>query len=146
MSYCSIMSNKPILVMQNARGYYLSDDVGDPFMMMITPVEQYSNNYVVYALQEFPTNYITVYVAPKDFEPRDIFVDDVNLENSTWNTVYDSNNETCGYVTYAALTAGDHRVYHTNIASHVGVSVYGFNTGNSYGYPGGLRVDALQGE
>ena len=143
MSYCSITSDKPLLLMQFTLGYE-SDDVGDPFMMMITPVEQYGKKYVLNALQEFSANFITIYVTPRDYQPHKIFVDDANLENSTWNTVYDSNNETCGYITYATLAPGDHHVYHANSLSRVGVSVYGFTTGNSYGYPGGLQIDTLQ--
>ena len=143
MSYCSITSDKPLLVMQFALGNE-SDDVGDPFMMMITPVEQYGKNYVLSALQEFSANFITIYVTARDYQRHKIFVDDANLENSTWNTVYDSNNETCGYITYATLAPGDHHVYHANSLSRVGVSVYGFTTGNSYRYPGGLQIDTLQ--
>ena len=44
-SFCSISSNKPLLVTQFGLGNS-HDRVGDPFMMMITPVEQYSNNYI----------------------------------------------------------------------------------------------------
>ena len=46
-SFCSMSSNKPLLVMQFGLG--TTDGVGDPFMMMITPVEQYSN-----MLRRFP--------------------------------------------------------------------------------------------
>ena len=61
MSYCSITSDKPLLVMQFAVGYE-SDDVGDTFMMMITPVEQYGKQYVLNALQEFSENFITIII------------------------------------------------------------------------------------
>ena len=145
MTYCSITSDKPILVVQFALGYNF-DSVGDPFMMIITPIEQYGNNYILTALPEFSTNYITIYINPEDFEPQKIFVDDASLRCSTWNTIYDSNAEICGYTTYVALTPGDHQIYHTNKSSHVGVSVYGFNRYNSYGYPGGLKLDPVQSE
>ena len=46
MSFCSISSDKPLLVMQFSLGRSF-DGIGDPFMMMITPVEQYSNNYML---------------------------------------------------------------------------------------------------
>ena len=57
---------------------YDYDNIGDPFMMMVTPIEQFSN-YVFNILPEFATNYITVAVTPDDFEPRNIHVDDVDL-------------------------------------------------------------------
>ena len=143
MSFCSITSDKPLLVMQFALGNSF-DGVGDPFMMMITPVEQYSNNYVLNVLPEFATNYITVFVTPDDFQPQHIIVDDANLEHSTWTTVSDSNNSICGYITHVALTPGGHRLRHDDITAQVGVSAYGFNSFNSYGYPGGLHLEPLQ--
>ena len=145
MSYCSITSDKPLLVVQFALGYDF-DSVGDPFMMIITPIEQYNNSYIVTALPEFSTNYITIYINPEDFELQKIFVDDASLRCSTWNTIYGSNAEICGYTTYVALTPGDHKIYHTNKSSHIGVSVYGFNRYNSYGYPAGLKLDPVRSE
>ena len=139
MSFCTINSNKPLLVMEFSLGNNL-DGIGDPFMMMVTPTEQFSNNYVFNVLPEFSTNYITVAVTPDDFEPRNIHVDDVDLENAVWNTVYCSDTTVCGYVTYVTLTPGEHRLYHSDVSAHIGVSAYGFNSYNSYGYPGGLGL------
>ena len=134
MSFCSIDSNKPLLVMEFSLGGRL-DDIGDPFMMMVIPTEQFSNNYVI------TTNYITVAVTP-----RNIHVDDFDLENAVWNTVYCSDTTVCGYVTYVILTPGEHRLYHSDISAHIGESVYGFNQDNSYGYPGGLELVPLQSQ
>ena len=75
MSFCSIDSNKPLLVMEFGLGYNL-DGIGDPFMMRATPTEQFSNNFFLIVLPEFATNYITVAVTPDDFEPRNIHVAD----------------------------------------------------------------------
>ena len=143
-SFCYISSDKPLLVMQFALGKSY-DGVGDPFMLMITPVEQYINNYVFNVLPEFSTNYITVYVTPDDYQPSNIFVDDASLESSTWTPVYcSSNEEICGYITYVTLSAGEHQLFHTDVTSGIGVSAYGFNTANSYGYPGGLQLEPVQ--
>ena len=143
MSFCSIDSNKPLLVMEFGLGNHL-DRIGDPFMMMVTPTQQFSNKYVFNVLPEFSTNYITVAVTPDDFEPRNIHVDDGDLENAMWNTVYCSDTTVCGYVTYVTLTPGEHQLYHSDVSSHIGVSAYGFNQFNSYGYPGGLELVPLQ--
>ena len=140
MSFCSIDSNKPLLVMQFSLGNDY-DNIGDPFMMMVTPTEQFSNNYVFNVLPEFSTNYITVAVTPDDFEPRNIHVDDGDLENAVWNTVYCSDTTVCGYVTYVTLNPGEHQLYHSDVSAHIGVSAYGFN---SYGYPGGLELVPVQ--
>ena len=142
-NFCSISSNKPLLVMQFGLGNS-HDRVGDPFMMMITPVEQYSNNYVFDVLPEFISNYITIYVTPDHFSPQDIIVDGENLENAAWTTVYCADTKICGYITYVTLTAGEHQLYHRDVTAHIGVSAYGFNSYNSYGYPGGLQLEPVQ--
>ena len=143
MSFCAIESNKPLLVMEFSLGFE-HDGIGDPFMMMVTPTGQFSNNYVFNALPEFSTNYITIAVTPDDFEPRNIHVDDGDLENAVWNTVYCSDTTVCGYVTYVTLTPGQHQLYHSDVSAHIGVFAYGFNKANSYGYPGGLELVPLQ--
>ena len=142
-SYCSIISNKPLLLAQFALGFN-HDNVGDPFVMLITPIEQYSNNYIFPALPGFSTNFITVYVTPEDYEPENILIDDTDLEDHSWNTVYCSDDEICGYITYVNLTAGDHSLYHAGALSHIGMSAYGFNPYNSYGYPGAIKIDSVQ--
>ena len=50
----------------------------------------------------------------------------------------------CGYITYVTLSAGEHQLFHTDVTSSIGVSAYGFNTRNSYGYPGGLQLEPVQ--
>ena len=57
-------------------------------VLVITPVEQYSNNYIFDVLPEFVSNYITIYVTLDNFSPEDIIVDDSSLENATWTTMY----------------------------------------------------------
>ena len=132
--------------MQFAVGASLDvDNHGDPFMMMITPVEQYSNNYALISFSEFPLNFITIYVTPKYFQPQEIFVDNTSLENANWTTVYSSNRIICGYITHVALSPGRHHVYHTEPSASFSISVYGFQDSGSYGYPGGgLHLTPLQ--
>ena len=114
--------------------------VGDPFMSMIPPVEQYSNSYVLNALPEFSTNYITIYVETKYYQPDQIFVDSISQEGTTWTAVYCSNGVRCGFIARVVLTPGDHRLLHQDSNARIGVSAYGFRSSNSYGYPGGLRL------
>ena len=142
-SFCSIESNNPVLVMEYAQGFQL-DNIGDPFMTMIPPVEQYSNNYVFNVLPEFSTNYINIYVAPEHFQPRRIFVDNSDLLTNSWTAVYCSTGTLCGYITRQSLSAGEHRLYHEDADARVGVSAYGFNRANSYGYPGGLQLTPIR--
>ena len=143
-TYCSINSNKPVLVMQFSQAYVF-DEVGDPSMMMIVPVEQYLNKYAFTTFPQFSTNYITIYTNSDNFDPQNIFVDDNSLENNSWTTVYcSSSDEICGYITYANLTTGHHTLYHSGCSSQVGMSAYGFDTRNAYAYPGGFIFDGVE--
>ena len=141
MSYCSITSDKPILVMQFALARSL-DGIGDPSMMMITPIKQYKQVLAFTVLPGFLVNFISIFVTPEHHQPQNIFVDNVNLERATWNTVYCSMVELCGYVTYVNVTPGIHQLHHTDILSRVGLFVYGFKLDISYGYPGGLSFQS----
>ena len=136
-SFCVIESDKPLLVVEFALGGGL-DGVGDPFMMMLPPVEQYSNDYFINAPAEFSTNYITIFVTPEDFEPENIFVDDISQEQANWTTIHCLDRTICGYAAYASLEAGDHHLHHSDPLARIGVSVYGFAGDTSYGYPGGI--------
>ena len=143
LSFCTIESTGPVLVTQFALGYN-RDHMGDAFMMMIPPVEQYSNNYVLNALSRFFTNYITIYISTEYYQPNRIFVDDTSQVSSLWTSVYCSNSLLCGYITRVNLTAGEHRLYHQDPHARIGVSAYGFNRYGSYGYPGGLKLTSIQ--
>jgi hypothetical protein len=142
-NFCLIESSAPILVVQFSLGNSL-DRVGDPFMMMIPPVEQYSNSYVLNVLLGFSSSHFTIYVAARYYQPDRIFVDNQSQRNSAWSTVRCINNSICGYVTRLSLAAGEHSLYHLDPEARVGVSAYGFNAYDSYGYSGGLKLTPIQ--
>ena len=58
--------------------------------------------------------------------------------------MYCTDTTICGYITYVSLTTGYHQLYHRDDEAHIGVSAYGFNSYNSYGYPGGLQFEPAQ--
>ncbi|XP_064385989.1 IgGFc-binding protein-like [Halichondria panicea] len=58
-SFCCIESTSPVLVAQYAYGGE-SDGIGDPFMMIIPPIEQFTNNYLVESFANFSSNYVTI--------------------------------------------------------------------------------------
>ena len=136
--FCAVQSKHPVLVAQFGLGHK-TDHIGDPFMMMIPAIEQYSNHYTISALSDFSVNYITILVPLKHFEPARIYVDKSNLLHAKWNAVYSHNGVVCGYATYVTLDEGNHRVYHINPLSNIGILVYGFDLYNSYGHPAGLE-------
>ena len=52
-SFCSIVSNNPVLVVQFALGGGKIEKYGDPFMIMVPEIDQYSNNYIVPLFHQF---------------------------------------------------------------------------------------------
>ena len=138
-SYCAIESSKPLLVVQFALGYDV-DSNGDPFVMIVPAIEQYSNELNIYITPNFSMNFITLYVAPIYYQPDMIYVDNISQENADWVAIYCADNAVCGYATYANLSVGNHQIYHTYVWGRIGVSVYGFDYYNSYGYPGDLQL------
>ncbi|XP_064407205.1 adhesion G protein-coupled receptor L3-like isoform X2 [Halichondria panicea] len=140
-SFCSIESTSPVLVTQYAYGRD-SDGMGDPFMMMIPPIEQYTNNYLVKAFLLFVSNYVTVYVPSEFFQTAQILLD--NSIVTGWRNVVCSSGDICGHISRTNVSTGAHSIRHQNSSAVLGVSVYGFNAFNSYGYPGGMRLSPIQ--
>ncbi len=148
-SFCSIESTSPVLVAQYAygslsKGIGLSDLVGDPFMMIIPPIEQFANNYFVESFPLFPFTYVTMYVSSEFFQTSQILLD--NSVVTGWSNVVCSSGKICGHISRTNVSTGSHSIRHQNSSAVLGVSVYGFSVSNdnSYGYPGGMRLSPIQ--
>lgn len=144
-SHCSIEASAPVLVAQFAYGSNADGVSADPFMVMIPPIDQFSNRYVFNVLSTFTTNFITIYVSPQYYQRERIFLDSVNLVSWQWTTVSCSDGTICGYVTGRSMSAGSHVLLHDDLYARIGLIVYGFFSYDSYGYPGGLILDAISG-
>ena len=139
-SFCSIESTSPVLVAQHAYGG--EGGVGDPFMMIIPPIEQFTNNYLVKSFSFIVSNYVTVYVSSQFFQNAQILLDDSIVTD--WRNVVCSSGEVCGHISRTSVSTGTHSILHQNSSAVLGVSVYGFRSVNSYGYPGGMRLSPIQ--
>ena len=123
-SYCCLDSTKPVVVAQYSIGYSSdanlvgkpATEVGDPFMTIIPPVNQYINNYTVTSLEgaagPFAYWYINLAIAAQFFD---------NTANSRQQSMvngtvaspidgyipfYCSNNEICGYGAQVEVNRG----------------------------------------
>ncbi len=142
-SYCGIESNHPVLAMEFMLGRGNSEINGDPIMMMLPPIDQYSNHYSLRVVPDFEENYITVYVAPQFFQPHSIILDDYSLEEEEWTPVLCSGSgiqQYCGYIASLNVLAGDLELYHEDSNARIGVSVHGLDRFISYGYIGSVQV------
>ena len=127
---CSIESSGPLLVM----GFSRYKKGADPFMMMIPSVDQYTNDYIFHSPSEF-SNYITILVTVRYYQPHQIYVDGVSQENANWAPVPCANGSVCGYCAYVTLEPGDHHVWHSDSCAKMSVLMYGFEYKKSYGQP-----------
>ncbi|XP_064396279.1 uncharacterized protein LOC135343205 isoform X2 [Halichondria panicea] len=141
-SFCSIESTSPVLVVQYAHGGDSDGGLGDPFMMIIPPMEQFTSNYFIEAFPLFVSNYVTVYVSSEFFQTAQILLD--NSIVTGWRNVVCSSGEICGHISRTSVSTGAHSIRHQNSSAVLGVSVYGFSFGISYGYPGGMRLSPIQ--
>ena len=143
--FCSIQASNPILLVQFAIGRSREpSSYGDPFMMMIPPVEQYSNNYT-FVTQLGLQNAITVTVASEFFHSEDIVLNGNSL-SANWTEIYCSNQTVCGYGTRVSLNVGTNFIYHRDATARLGTFVYGFARSIGYGYPAGMQLIPISGK
>ena len=133
-SYCSVSSDKPILVTQLGAGYNL----GDPVISVVPSVDQYSPNVVLHVspnINDIISHYINIATTTNQ---STILVDGVALP-LTWNAIYDHTNNVIGYGTQLNSTSLD--IPHI-VTSHTKFStlVYGFGFASGYSYSAGVSL------
>ena len=144
--FCSIQASSAVLLVQFAIGGSREplSHYGDPFMMMIPPVEQYSNNYTFVTQSGFQ-NAITVTVASEFFNSEDIVLNGDSLSSANWTEIYCSTRNVCGYGTRIYLSVGRNFLYHRHPMARLGTFVYGFAYRVGYGYPAGTQFVPITG-
>lgn len=142
--YCSIQATKPIMVIQFSLGYSL-DQIGDPFMLYVPPVEQFTNEVTVYAPPDFQ-NHLSIIVPVEFFNPEKISIQGVLIPPRTWSPIYCSISYICGYGAVLGITTGVNYLYHSDAFAKIGVLSYGFEYHSAYGYPAGMELMQIAGK
>ena len=143
--FCSVQASNPILLVQFSIGRSREpSSYGDPFMMMIPPVEQYSNNYSFVTQLGFE-NAITVTVASEFSNSEDIILNGKSLSNANWTEIYCSAQIVCAYGTRVSLNVGSNFIFHRDATARLGTFVYGFARSIGYGYPAGMQLIPISG-
>lgn len=124
-----IVTDKPVLVAQYSKGGTADSTSADPFMMLITPLEQYLDSYVITTpASGFPSNYLNLVVP--NAATSSVTIDGTPVSSASFTAIGSS-----GYSgAQIAITVGSHQV---EASQPFGLFVYGFATDDSYGYPGG---------
>ena len=127
-----ITSDQPILVTQYSNGTTFDNVTSDPFEVIVPPAEQFLNSYTVTTpASGFDTNFINV-VAPTA-SIGTVTLDSVAVPAASFTPIPGSTFSGA----QLAVALGSHTL---GGARPFGVTVYGFATADSYGYPGGLSL------
>jgi len=127
-----INSDKPVLVSQYSNSSDYDGVTSDPFMMLIPPYEQFLAGYTITTpASGFTGNFINV-VAPNAIVGA-VLLDGLPIPAGSYNPI--------GVSGFSAVrvpvTLGSHTLQAT---LPFGVFSYGFDSYDSYGYPGGLSL------
>jgi PKD repeat protein len=131
----SIDSDQPISLAQFSNGSTFDQTVSDPFMVLVPPAEQYFTSYVVATpAQGFRSNFLNITVPTA--AAGGVKVDGNSVPDDTFKAIPGS--------TYSAASVpvepGTHRL---TADAPFGVTVYGFDADDSYGYSGGSGGGAV---
>ena len=143
-SYCSLETDKPVLVVQfTAGGSADGVSSSDPFMVIVPALKQYLD------ITTFPTithhkytHYANLFV-PAGFDPSGVIINSLHRERNTvgeWVGINCPNSpHICGYAKQISISGGLHSIWNSK-GGPVGVTVYGFSYLESYAYVGGLKL------
>ena len=144
--YCSVMSEKRMLLVKFIPGFHFSNGYdGDPFMVQIPAVSQYINHVTVALANGFGLyfeNYLSLMVPEEHFDENLIKLDGVVLQTD-WVAIPCSQNTSCvcGYGTqYSSERSKTHHIVNEKPGGTVGVTVYGTSYLETYAFTGGLSL------
>jgi len=135
-SYHQIKTSGPALVAQYSKSKSADLVDSDPFMMLVSPIEQFGSNYLVSTPGSDPvafSNYLNI-VAPTN-KLAGLFLDDEAI-TGPFSPIGAS-----GFSgTQIPVDIGTHTIRHLSPNVVFGVYLYGFAPSDSYGYSGGNRA------
>ena len=162
--FCCIETSKPSIVMMYGKGDSL-DNVsppgeqkswGNPAMVLVPPVSQYSNDYTITTKSNLTKDSFYTYISyaiPAEYfnnstDDQSAFTINgsaVRLDNhSGYHRIYCSDGQLCGYGAYSAIGKGDHLVRYNKSAAGMYLYAYGFTEFASIAYPAGFNMEDLQ--
>jgi hypothetical protein len=131
----SISADQPVALVQYSQSGDVDGVVSDPFEMVVPPFEQFGKSYTVSTPQSgFAQNFINV-VAPASA------VGAITLDGSPIPAGLFTPIGASGFFgAQVPVALGSHQL---DGPDPYGVSVYGFDTADSYGYPGGSEIEVI---
>lgn len=130
--FTEIVATGPILVTQYSPGQAFDNVATDPFMMLIPPNEQFLQSYT-FATPENSFDKHFVNIAVPTTAVSSVLLDGVALDASLFSLIGGSGLSGA----QIPITEGSHTL---TADQTFGIYVYGFNSYDSYGYPGGMAL------
>ena len=146
--FCSIVSNRKIMLVQFTPGQRADDgNVGDPFMVIVPAVHQYTNGLTITTASVLGlsfTNHLNVFVAAVHFNSTQIKVNSAVVD--TWVAITCNSSNICGYAAQVLVDDGIQHISHDDPNSTLGVTVYGLSSQETYAFVGGLKLSVAEGK
>ncbi len=133
--YNQITTSNPVMVAQFAKSATCAGNLGDPFMMLIPPMDQFLTNYTICNVtmaQLTEVQHFVNVLAPGNALGT-IYQDGALIPAGAFVQIGTSNY----YAAQQPMTGGSHTFVST---IPFGVFVYGWAYAESYGYPGGMSL------
>ena len=129
----TIISNKPILVVQFARGFTSDNNDGDPFMIEVPPREQYVNaiSFASFDMNRYDivTNYLNLIIACDLFD--EILFNGEKYDSNDWLDVLMEDDQCVAR--REILTSRTHYITHESPSAKFVAFLYGAGSRISYG-------------
>ena len=151
-SHCYYESNEPLLMVQFSVASDLDNVLaGDPFMVVVPPVEQYRNSYNISTFVSSDetnpgTNYINILIpASESGSPQDILFDGQSLSSSVQFVEIPCvfSEEVCAYAAQMNTTAVSHVLSTSDPRVVVNAIVYWLAFRVGHGYFAGMTQDPI---
>ncbi|MCX6231181.1 MAG: gliding motility-associated C-terminal domain-containing protein [Bacteroidetes bacterium] len=130
-----VQASMPVFMLQFAQGN-LCDGVGDPFSVIVPPMEQSIDDITFNA---FTSTYITSYFV--NIVTKTAFTSTLTLDGFPLTTFIAVPGNPIYSYARVPITSGNHRIISPNKFT---ASVYGFGNYESYGYSAGFSLNNLQ--
>ena len=145
---CYIRASEKVLLLQFSASQSVDGNTNaDPFMAMVPSISHYSNSFTLMTVSSQQTildHYLNIYILSEYFQPGNIWLNASSLKDIgvPFERIMPDNGSTTpiAYVAQVNIISGLHTLTHTMKNAKMGVLVYGFGKGTSYGYPGGLDL------
>ena len=150
-SYCYFESTQPLLMVQFSVASELDGVLaGDPFMVVVPPVEQYRNSYNISTFVSSDegnpgTNYINVLIPADSWNQSEVMFDGQSLQSSIQFEEIGCVNseEICAYAAQMNITAMSHILSTTDPSAVVNAIVYWLSFRVGHGYFAGMTQDPI---